>query len=224
MVRSALALVAASLLCAPARADLLSPTFQHRYTIAFAQFDGLPPDSDTMTAPDFGPFASVASASFGPQITASATQDTTITGSSIFGSCSAQSMSVPTNPQTSASASSILEVRFLITSTVDYDLSGMFSAFGSNQALANPILHLSQGDTNGPTIELVVAPSQSTASFQRTGTLQPGVYTLWANIFSSAMNNNSPYSVDLDFNFALTPSPGAWSLMLFGLIGPRRRR
>jgi hypothetical protein len=206
-----------------ARADLLVPLTQQRQTRVFTFVDE-EHTTNTDVAQSFGPFVSNLTLQPTPLIGASATQNTSISSSTIEGSVFAQSQCVGTMFDDYAEAESDLIVRFQITQPVTYVMQGTFETSGTNWLTTPPKLHLTRDTINGITVDQVHRVP-GTFPFFRSGQLLPGVYALRAYAPSGSYGGDfSGYTVGLDFNFTVTPSAGAWPMFLMAAISRRRRR
>ena len=219
-------------------ADLITPISQTR-TIAAgagANFDTLSDtDSDSDAATDFGLFNSSVSASASVAVnfsSAAASQDSNILSNQILGTGTASSSACcgDTMGSASASSSSRLRVTFSIDRTLSYTyngeldgefLTGDFSNFSGELSLTGP---------SGSVIDEMFDELSDPVSIMQSGTLEPGQYTIIADVFSFSPEGptsaGEASSATFDFDLNLVPEPsGIWLLAIAALsaIGSARR-
>jgi hypothetical protein len=149
----------------------------------------------------------------------SASMDSFIGPNGIRATASVEGMGDMGFPMAHGEGGASLSSRFQVTAPTPFRLSGMMEAAGSEAGGG-----LSFSGPGGQIFNMVVFPGSAPGShyFDESGTLDPGVYELVANIGASVFTPPGA-SGGFDLNFAL-PAPGSTALLGFGLVVAARRR
>lgn len=213
-----------------ASAALIVPQSQDRSITAFAdsdsQFGGYQSDSQSASAPDFGPWSESVTALL-PLSNANAAQNSTIGDAAVFGTGSASTFAGgDLGSNTSAAASSDLFVTFRVTIPATFSISG---GLASNSSSIAPTEYATFvfGGAEGPIYSQTADMFNPSVTLLASGSLLPGVYTIEAHANSynqggAGVGTNSG-SANWDVDLKFVPEPGTVFFALVGVVGLRRR-
>lgn len=187
-------------------------------------------DSETVVAPDFGPFddsASAAVALDGGSITGTATHSSTIGDFGIFATGQASVATANNLRFLSGTSSARFDLTFDLLVPVDYLLSVSFNAdFDDDGNRTHGSATLS--DSSGVIFSAELPPQANDGGGSEGGTLFPGRYTFQVSAAASepessgVVGNSSGYS--LFFDITPLPEPSTLLLVSLGLLGLTARR
>lgn len=211
-----------------AEALLIQPVSQdRRVSTSVSVDDGIlsDSDSDSLSAPDFGPFDETAQASAsipGRTATATAFQRSTI-GSDTVSADGAVS-AFTTDGFDDATARSFFEITFDITQRLPFELIASVTNFVDDESNSSVDVLLRGGPGDQVIGQTRVDSSLSDNFLFASGVLEPGSYVLRASAsLVPPATGGDTWSGDYSLSFSVVPEPSSFLLLGSGLLLVARR-